>query len=377
MAEPQTEPKTEPQAEPQAGGSGPARDPVRLWSWALLAPVTLLLAWHIASDRATPRTGQARVQAWVVPIAPKVSGRVDRVAIAQDQAVAAGDLLAVIDERKYALAVQRAQAALELAGQEIGAQTSAVAAAGARLVEAVARHDETEVRYRRIERAAQQGAIAPAELDRARAQRDEARARVDSAQAELEQAKQALGPEGADNPRVREAVAALGQARLDLADTRITAPGVGGITNLVIDEGHYAAAGKPIMTFISDEDVWVQANFRENAVGVIQPGDRVEIVLDMLPGRVFSGTVSSRGFAVGGPGDTQAGGLATIKDEGGWIREAQRFPVLIRFNDESAYVYRFVGGRADVQVYTQHSGPVLDALGWAWIRAVSWASYVY
>ena len=56
---------------------------------------------------------------------------------------------------------------------------------------------------------------------------------------------------------------------------------------------------------------------------------------------------------------------------------SSRFPVVIRFADESASGYRFLGGQADVQIYTQQSNVVLNALGWFWIRFMSWLSHVY
>ena len=65
------------------------------------------------------------------------------------------------------------------------------------------------------------------------------------------------------------------------------------------------------------------------------------------------------------------------KTTSGWLRDAQRFPVLIRFDDDSAKGLRVVGGQADVQIYTEHSNALLNGLGWFWVRFMSWLSYVY
>ena len=43
-------------------------------------------------------------------------------------------------------------------------------------------------------------------------------------------------------------------------------------------------AGQPAMTFISVTDVWLLAPMRENSLGVLAPGQRAEVVLDVLPG---------------------------------------------------------------------------------------------
>jgi multidrug resistance efflux pump len=130
------------------------------------------------------------------------------------------------------------------------------------------------------------------------------------------------------------------------------------------------------MTFVSDQDVWIQANFRENSLAHIDPGDPVDIVLDMAPGRIFKGQVFSRGFAVSQDNDTAAGQAANVKSETGWLRAAQRFPVIINFDDDSARGLRVVGGQADVQVYAGDHA-ILNALGWLWIRLMSGLSFVY
>ena len=56
-------------------------DPVRHFTWTLITLIVLLFIWYIAADRVAPWTDQARVQAWIVPIAPKVSGKVKEVAV--------------------------------------------------------------------------------------------------------------------------------------------------------------------------------------------------------------------------------------------------------------------------------------------------------
>ncbi len=377
-----TAPKQEDAAQPEQSASTETEpkttgDPVRRFTWILSGVVVVLFVWYVFADRFAPWTDQSRVQAWIVPITPKVSGKVKAVKVFQDQFVKASDLLVKIDPDEYELAVQRAEAALELAAQGIGADTATVDTAQAKLVEAKVNLAELEVQVARIEAVAKKGAISKAEADRARAERAKARAQVKSAEAELEKAKRQLGTEGEDNPKIRDALAALGQARIDLADTEIRAPTDGGITNLKIDEGYYAKAGSPLMTFVSFRDVWIQANFRENSIGNIQIGDPVDIALDMAPGEVFTGKVFSRGYAVQQPSGSAAGEAATIKGDSGWLRDAQRFPVIVQFDDDSSRGYRFAGGQADVQVYTQKSNWILNGLGWLWIRLMSWLSYVY
>ncbi|MEA3276532.1 MAG: HlyD family secretion protein [Pseudomonadota bacterium] len=351
-------------------------DPVRRFTWIVLAMVVLLFVWYVLADRNAPWTDQARVQAWIVPISPKVSGKVIEVNVVQDQLVKAGDLLVRIDPRDYELAVQKAEADLDLAGQDIGASTEHVAVAEASLAE-----DRTQLAFYQAQadrylKLADSGTISKSEADQTRSEVAKAEARVKSAEAELAKAEDQLGAEGEDNAKIRAAIAALEQARIDLAETSIYAPTDGGITNLKIEKGYYANEGTPLMTFVSFSDIWLQANIRENSIGNIKPGDRVEIALDMVPGKVFQGKVFSRGFAVDHVSGGAAGEAATIEGDSGWLRDAQRFPVIIHFADDSARGYRFAGGQADVQIYTGDHA-ILNALGGLWIRLMSWLSYVY
>jgi multidrug resistance efflux pump len=365
-----------PPADAEVPQSRPDADPVRRLTTAVFVLLLLLFAWYVAADRFAPWTDQARVHAYVVPIAPKIPGRVIAVNVTENQIVAAGDLLARIDPRDYELAVAQAEAALELAGRDAGASTEEVSVAQARLAEARTQLRFVEQQAGRYLELARKGTVSRADADRAEAELDAAASRVESASAELERAKEKMGAKGNENAKVRDAIAALEQARINVAETQITAPGNGGITNLTLDVGRYASAGEPLMTFVSFTDVWVQANLKENSIGHVEPGNRVDIVLDSAPGRVFPGEVVSKGFAVDQPSSGEAGQAITISTTSGWLRDAQRFPVRIRFTDDSVRGYRRAGGQADVQIYTGDHA-LLNALGWLWIRLLSWLSYVY
>jgi multidrug resistance efflux pump len=260
----------------------------------------------------------------------------------------------------------------------VGAGGAAVESAAASLADARSRRKRAQQDFDRVQNIYKEhpGAVSKAELERKQTALAGAKSQVAEAEAELEKAKQELGKGGQDNPRIQAAIAALEKAKIDLAETTLRAPSDGGITNLKIDEGHYANAGAPLMTFVSATDVWVQANLRENSIGNLNVGDRAEIVLDVAPGRVFPGKVSSIGFGVKQPSGGEVGELESVKGDSGWLRDAQRFPVIVEFADNSAYGLRRAGGQADVQIYTP-GHPILYALGWLWIRLMSVLSYVY
>jgi multidrug resistance efflux pump len=119
----------------------------------------------------------------------------------------------------------------------------------------------------------------------------------------------------------------------------------------------------------------VEAYLRENALGNVKPGDEADLVLDIAPGRVFRGVVASTGLGVDWGRATKAGSLPQISNPSDWLREPQRFPVVIRFADDEAKGLRREGGQADVIIYTQGSR-ALRPLGWLWIRVTSLLSYL-
>lgn len=351
-------------------------DPVRKISKIALYIVLFLLFWYVIADRIAPWTDQARVKAYVVPIVSQVSGRVIEINVNNDQQVQPGDVLFKIDPADYELAIEMADSALQLAGQEIGAGTATVTTAQAGVVEAETNLEHMQVQSVRVFELEKQQVFSKSQGDKARASVKAAKAQLMSARAQLEKARQALGEKGNKNPRIRSAIATLKKAQLDLSRTRVVAPSLGGITNLQIDIGQYATAGSPQMTFIEIDNIWIQANLRENNIANIKLGNTVDIALDVAPGKIFKGKVRSIGFAVNSGGSSSVGGLASVEGKSGWLRDAQRFPVMIAFDDDSSKGYRRLGGQADVLVYTSNNW-VINSLGWIWIRVLSWFSYVY
>jgi multidrug resistance efflux pump len=352
------------------------RDPVKFWTGIVLIVCVAMFILHLLSDKYTPYTSNGRVEAFVVPIAPEVSGTLVSIYVLNNQVVNDQQNLAIVDPAKYELAVRRAQADLQQASQTSSADLSSVSTAQARVAEAEANLRNAEIKGRRIIKLSKQGAASVSRADDARSSIEANKARLDSARSELEKTRSSLGATGQDNARIRSALSALETAQLDLHNTTIRAPSDGIITNLTVDIGHYAGAGAPIMTFISTKDIWVQADMRENSLGHIKQGNPVEMVLDSAPGRIFKGEVMSVGYGVSDNNTSTIGGLTTVQTSSGWLRQAQNFPVLIRFSDDSAKGFRRAGGQVNTIIYTGDR-PILNTIGWLWIRIISILSHIY
>ncbi len=371
-----------PSEKPASKASSPMEsaqsNPVRRLTLIVLSLCVVLFIWYLFADRFTPYTNQAKVQAFVVPIVPEISGTVIKVNAQQNRLLRGGEILLEIDPSRYRTAVASAEAALESASQDVGAGSAAVRTAEANRATALAKLDRAQRDYNRIRRLQQQdpGSVSGLAEDRSVTGLAQAKSEVAAAEAELAKAKEQLGKEGQDNAQFRSAFAALEKARIDLADTTIRAPTDGLVTDLRIDVGQYAQAGQPLMTFLSTTDVWIQADMRENSIANVKPGDSVEILLDIAPARIFAGEVTSIGYGVGEDRNVPLGELPTITESSGWLRDAQRFPVIIKFVDDASRGLRRAGGQADVIIYTGDR-TLLNALGWFWIRLMSVLSYVY
>jgi multidrug resistance efflux pump len=315
----------------------------------------------------------------VVPIAPEVSGTITAVLVGNNQAVKAGQELFQIDIERYELAVQTARAGYESALQAVGAASANVTAAEAGIMSAsaaVERSRQDAIRTRTI-REQDPGAISQRRLESAEASLAVSEGQLAVAQAQREKAIQDLGAEGNANSRILQAQAALDQALLNLDRATVKAPVDGVVTGVRLNKGNFAAAGAPQMTFVATNNIWLQADFTENNLGHIKPGDSAAIVFDALPGYVVSGKVREVGFGVA-VDTAPLGSLPTIQNDPDWLREAQRYPVLIDFKlprDVKIDVIK-VGSQASVAVQTgQH--PLMNPLSGALMWLASILNYAY
>lgn len=340
----------------------------------ILAICIAIYAYSLVADRLTPYTSQAFVQAFVVGIAPEIHGRVTEVNVADNQKISAGNVLFQLDPEPYLIAVEKAEAEVAAAGQSVGADTAGVSAAQAKLAEAQANLTNVQEQSARTFELVAKGVFAQARGDQAQAQLDSAEAQTRRAEAELKQAQEALGPQGIDNPQLRAATADLAKAQRDLIQTRVLAPTDGLVTNLQLTLGQFAPAGHPVLTFIDARSHWIVASYRENSLEHVAPGATVEIVFDVLPGQVFTGKVESIGWGVDNFNEGQIGGLPMIKNQSGWIRDPQRFPVRIALDAEEYLQGLRHGSQANVVIYTGDNS-IANWLGAVFIRLVSVLTY--
>jgi multidrug resistance efflux pump len=346
---------------------------------ALLVVVSLVL--YLFADRYTPYTSQARIEGFVVGVAPKVAGAVTKLSVTNNQAVKAGQFLFEVDPSQYRIALDKARSDLANVRKQVSAGGATVEASranlrAARANELKARQDATRLRRLRAE---DPGTISERRQEIADATLQQATAQVAAAEADIRRSIEQMGGDVLEeNTQLETALTAVEKAELDLSNTRVRAPSAGVITDLRTDVGLYAGTGSPVLTLVAIRDVWINAEFTENNLGHMQPGTPVDIVFDAMPGRVFQGRVRSIGLGVGGGADPPPGTLPAIENDRDWLRQAQRFPVIVGFDarDPALRDALRVGGQASVIAYGEGSGP-LRLLGKLYIRIGSLMSYAY
>lgn len=344
--------------------------------------ILLSLVWYLLADRFTPYTTQARVQGYVVGVAPKVAGVITQVWVNNNQEVEAGQPLFEVDPSQYQIALERTQSDLESARRQVNAGSAEVESAQANLRAALANKTKAEKNLRRQERLYKEdpGAISVRVLEVSQASLDQARAQVSAAQADIQRAiEQKGGDNDEDNAILKSALSAVEKAELDLANTVVEASSRGVITDLRAEVGQYAGTGNPVMTLVAIRDVWINAEFTENNLGHLNAGNPVEILFDVLPGQVLHGEIRSIGLGVSAGQAQPPGTLPTVENNRDWLRQSQRFPVVIGFDITQHEALRGqlrVGGQASVIAYSEGHG-LLRLLGKAYIRLMSWLSYAY
>jgi len=361
------------------GNTAPAS--VKKGTVGILLLILLSLAWYLTSDRFTPYTQQARVQGFVIGVAPKVGGAITKVWVKNNETVAADQPLFEIDRSQYEIALKRAQSDLENTRNQISANTAGVESAEANLLAAKANETKAEQDARRQERLYKEdkGTISVRRLEVTRSTLKQARAKVLAAEAEIQRAIEQTGGEGEDNAQLKSALSGVEKAALDLDNAVVRASSRGIITDLRADVGQFAGTGNPVMTLIAIQDIWIMAEFTENNLGHMRVGTPVDLVVDSLPGKVFTGKVRSIGLGVAAGQAPPAGNLPTIDNSRDWLRQSQRYPVMIEFDEgqrEQLQDHVRIGGQVEVMAYTEEAG-LLKMIGKMYIRAMSWFSYAY
>lgn len=282
-------------------------------------------------------TNDAYVQADGVTVSPKVAGYVDKVFVAENQPVKAGDPLVQIDARDYHAQAAQSQAQIDVAEAnatgvqaQIGEQQAAITRARADLAaartDAAYAHSEV-ARYQPL---AASGAETRERLSQLRNQATQADAKVAAAQAALVSAERRIGTLNAQVKQARAqgegARAQLAAAETNLGATLIRAAIDGRVGSKTVRQGQYVQAATRLMTLVPVKDLYITANFKETQLGLMRPGQPVSVSVDALPGVEIPGRVASVSPGTG----AQFSVLPPQNATGNFTKIVQRMPLRIR-----------------------------------------------
>lgn len=305
---------------------------------SLLLLVLLAIAFFIWSTMTgnDHRTNDAYVNADYTLVAPKVSGYIAEVKVQDNQQVKAGDVLATLDDRDYRVALESAEADLQvsqaklLSSQaQLEQQQSAIEQSKATLAanQATAQYaGQNAERYNRLYKS---GTVAADDQQKASSTQRSAAAAVRQSQAALLSAVKEIGVLQAAVRQAQADVAAaqasVDQARLNLSYTRIIAPVDGMVGQRAARVGAYVSAGTRLLAVVPLQQTYITANYLETQLSDVRQGQRVNITIDALPGKRFTGHVDSIAPATGATFSAISPDNAT----GNYTKVVQRLPVKI------------------------------------------------
>ena len=305
------------------------------------AVLAVVAGWAWARSSGEASTDNAYIRGDATSLAPKVSGYITAVEIADNQTVRAGDVLFRIDDRDYrarlaqAVAnVGAAQARLTNVDAETKLQHALIRQSQAQRRANVTAMDLAVKMSDRRRELVRGNFVSQAQVDETDAARFSAEAGVSAASASVEAQHKRIAvlatQREAAIAAVAQALALRDIAQIDLDSTVVRAPVGGVIGNRQVRIGRLVAPGTPLLDIVPIDDLWLIANFKETQLEHIRPGQRVRITIDGYPNETLDGVVDS--FA---PGSGSAFSLLPADNAtGNFVRVVQRVPVKIKFSGD-------------------------------------------
>ena len=278
----------------QGDGKPPAKR-TRLWPWLLGGAVVVGFAAAVLAIIFAPApdvwTNDAYVTAHYATVAPRVSGQVASIDVDDNRPVAAGQLLATVDDRDFRAALATAEATLERdmaqlaeASASISRQPAVVDQSQTQNPSAAAQLAFAQANQRRYRNLAATGAGTFQERQQADQQVQQAQSAVDQARAATDAARRQIpvlqAQQAAAAAAVKADQARVEQARLNLSYTRILAPVAGTVGQRTVEVGNYVAPGASLMVVAPLDQAYIVANYREVALRHVLPGQSVRIHVD-------------------------------------------------------------------------------------------------
>jgi membrane fusion protein (multidrug efflux system) len=310
--------------------------------------VVIAAGWLIRGSVLYERTDEAQVEGRIVPLSARINGHVQQVNVVDGQLVHAGDVLAIMDQRAYSIAVIEGLANLAYAQNAAAtlyfnaAITVTTAYGGLNAAEVAVRNASAEVENAEHKLRADEAVLKQAQLDGPTAEAVvaadrqvllqvqgrlvEAITSLRTAQTAPQQVSLANSEAQAADSQVLQRKAELELAQLNLSYTIVRSPVTGIVGRRRLEVGQSVSVGQDLIDIVSLDDVWITANFKESQLARLRPGQPVEIKIGAY-GRTWRGHVTN----LGGGADSVFSVTPPKTSTGNHRSTAQRIPVRIDF----------------------------------------------
>jgi len=354
---------------PATASSPPRRRRLLRWVLLLLGPTLVLGAAgyvYIAGGRYA-ETENAYIKADKVSLSAQVPGPITEVLVDENEHVSRGQPLFRIDDAEYQVAMKRARARLQGVKSFIDSLRSSFRQKQEELELAKSDAAFADREYQRQSRLAQDNLASQSKLDEARHDLDTARRRIAINRQALDELRAQLGGDLTrtveTHPLYQEAQAAYDGAALNLEHTIVRAP-FSGVAQETPEPGQYVRAGQTVIAVVADQDMWIEANYKETELTHVKPGQPVTIHVDTYPGQSWEGHVTSLSQASG----AEFSVLPPQNATGNWVKVVQRIPVRIAIPSRADAPKLRSGMSTTVSIDTGYQRPlprfVRTALNW-------------
>ena len=277
----------------------------RVFLTLVMVTMAGLLGWHLWDYYMNaPWTRDGKIRADVVRVAPDVSGLVSEVLVHDNQTVQQGEVIFRIDQARYKLALQLADAKL----------------ASSKAALDMANRDQT--RYRKLN----DTTVTQQKMEQIETTTQQAEATHRQAELDLE------------------------LASLNLDRSSVKAPVNGVITNFSLQPGDYVTTGSAVTALVDTDSFYVSGYFEENKLERIQIGDPV--LVDVMGSKVqLKGKVEGIAGGIEDRERTDSTSLlANVSPTFNWVRLAQRVPVRVKLEEVPQGVHLVAGRTVSVSV---------------------------
>jgi len=308
----------------------------------------------------TAFTDDAQVQAYINPINTRVEGYITEVRFTEHQYVKKGDTLIVIDDRELKIQEKESETQLSdaLANKKVmesgtDVAVNNVSVATANLDELRAKLGNMKKNYLRYQNLLKEDVVTQFQFDQIESELQSVKAKyralLSQQKTGILKTKEIENKAEVAQATIENALTKRDMARLKLSYTIITAPYDGIVGRKMVEEGQLLKSGQPVVSIIRGDAKWVIANYPESKISKLRIGSRVDIRVDALPSKRFTGKVT----AISGATGSQFSAIPVDNSTGNFVKVQQRIPVKIEFtpdNRQENLLYLRAGMNVEVRL---------------------------